>query len=283
MRRLLLIALLLVVAGTAARPRAALADGEAGLVIDYGDGRVVTYCVAFEGDRITGQELLERAGLDVNQFSGMVCAIGGVGCRHQGDFASCHCQCEDLSDCTYWAYFVQRNDGGWVYSSLGFQSQVARHGDLHGWRWGKGTAGRAPKPPALTFADVCGSARPSPTESSPPPTTSPAPPPRAGGAGSALPSPSASPERPAAPAESPSPAPTLAGGFTPLPASPSSGEGSAAAGLPSPTFAPAEEPGSAGSGGVPVRRLAAFGALAGVLAAAIAAAALIRRSRRDSG
>ncbi|GBD24671.1 hypothetical protein HRbin29_02353 [bacterium HR29] len=279
MRRLFRAVLPVAVACVAALPLAALADGEAGLVIDYGDGRVETYCVAFEGDRITGQELLERAGLDVNQFSGMVCAIDGVGCRHQGNFASCHCQCEDLSDCTYWAYFVQRNDGGWVYSSLGFQSQVARHGDLHGWRWGKGTAGSAPKPPPLTFADVCGGAGPSPTGSPPPASGSPAPPPTTG-AGAVSPSPAASP---ASGEESPSPEPTLAGGFTPLPASPTAGEHAGAPELPSPTFAPAEERAPAGSDRLPVGRLAAFGGLAGALAAAIAVAALARRSRRGDG
>jgi len=258
-------------------PAAARADGEAGLVIDYGDGRVETYCIAFQGDHITGQELLERAGLDVNQFSGMVCAIGGVGCRPQGNFASCHCQCEDLSDCTYWAYFVQRNDGGWVYSSLGFLSQVARNGDLHGWRWGKGTSGSAPKPPALTFADVCGQPASSPTAAAPPATpSSPAATTNERPGASASPEVSPTASQPASP--SPSPAGTLAGGYTPLPASPTMSD---AGSPPAALTAPAAVGERSASGGVPVARLAAFGGVVGVLAAAIALAAVVRRRPTD--
>lgn len=263
---------------TAALPAFARADGEAGLVIDYGDGRVETYCVAFEGDRITGDQLLERAGVDVNQFSGMVCAIEGVGCRHRGNFPSCHCQCEDLADCTYWAYFVQRNNGGWVRSSLGFLSQVARHGDLHGWRWGKGTAEAATAPPSFTFAEICG--HPATTPTTAPSSEAPASPPADVTATTAPGMPA--PADTAVPTTAPiTAAPSFTGEFTPVPSSPPMtpglGHTETALSSPSELADTREEEG----GRVPVARLAAFGAIATLLAGATIAASFVRRRHRD--
>ena len=45
----------------------ASADGEVGLVIQEG-GEATTYCIAYTGDGITGEELLERAGLTVQDI-----------------------------------------------------------------------------------------------------------------------------------------------------------------------------------------------------------------------
>lgn len=255
-------------AALAAGAGVARADGEAGLYIDYGNGRVETYCIAFEGESITGQELLERAGVEVNQFSGMVCAIDGVGCRHQGNFKSCHCQCEDLSNCTYWAYFVQRNDGGWVTSPLGFLSQVARDGDMHAWVWAVGTTGRAPPPPPMTFASVCGErAEPRPAATLPAPA-----------AATAFPTAPEAP--PTASAEATTTLPSE-GGFTPVPTTAMmSGAGSATPTvvLPTSPARPDEE-----EGGVPVARLASFTTVAALLVGAIVAAALFGRRRSLRG
>lgn len=255
-------------AALAAGAGVARADGQAGLYIDYGNGRVETYCVAFEGESITGQELLERAGVEVNQFSGMVCAIDGVGCRHQGNFKSCHCQCEDLSDCTYWAYFVQRNDGGWVTSPLGFLSQVARDGDMHAWVWAVGTTGRAPPPPPMTFASVCGERAETRPAATVPPT----------GAATAFPTASGAP--PTASAEATTALPNE-GGFTPVPSTAvSSGAGSATATVVLPTVParPEEE-----DGGVPVARLGSFATVSALLVGAILLAAVVGRRRSLRG
>ncbi len=141
----------------------AIAEGpEAGLVVDYGSGRVETVCVAFEGDSIAGDELLARAGFDVNAFSGLVCAIGETGCEHSGSFDSCTCECRSGGDgCVYWAFFSRsRDEAGWRYSSLGLRALEAESGDLQGWRWGSGAPGAAPAPPPLSFEDVCGGVTP---------------------------------------------------------------------------------------------------------------------------
>lgn len=133
------------------------ADGEAGLVIHWGDGRVSTHCIAFGGDSITGDEMLERAGYNINQFSGLVCSIGGVGCQHSGSFDSCTCECQSGGDdCVYWSFFEQPYGATWRYSALGAFIARAEDGELHGWQWGEGGPASAPVPPATSFEAVCG-------------------------------------------------------------------------------------------------------------------------------
>ena len=137
----------------------ALADGEAGIVIDYGDGRVETACIAFSGDGIAGEELLRRVGADVNHFSGLVCSIDDLGCQHSGSFDSCTCECGSGGPCVYWAFFSRAyEDDAWRYSSLGFRALDAKDGDLQAWRWGEGVPGSAPAPALISFEDICGHA-----------------------------------------------------------------------------------------------------------------------------
>jgi hypothetical protein len=177
--------------------QAASADGEAGVVIDYG-GHVEAFCIGFTGESITGEQLLQRAGKDVGQVPpGLVCAIDGTGCTGAHDYNSCLCQCQG-SNCVYWSFF-QRAYGaaGWVYSAQGFRLARARDGDLHGWRWGAGTGTSAPPPAGVTFEQVCGHApqggataatatSPPPSPTSPPPA-SPVPTPAGAAASTASP------------------------------------------------------------------------------------------------
>lgn len=173
-------------------PATALADGEAGLVIDWGDGRVTDHCIAFEGDGISGDELLSRAGYSVNDFSGLVCGIQGQGCEHSGSGSSCLCECPSGgADCTYWGFFTK--DAGapdWQYSFMGYRSQAASDGDMHGWIWGRGGPSSAPPPPDVPFESVCGASASQPTAATtvspdvtpPPVTTIPSPEPDHGDA-----------------------------------------------------------------------------------------------------
>lgn len=155
-RRLPLLAwILLVAVGFATTARA---DGEAGLVIQEG-GEVTTFCVAFSGDGITGQDLLKKAGIGVDAFGGgsglAVCSLGNTGCKDSGSFTSCFCQCQG-GDCTYWAFFTRQNGKNWVYSSMAFNLLKATDGDVHGWKWGKGAANSAPAPQDIAFSQICG-------------------------------------------------------------------------------------------------------------------------------
>lgn len=149
--------LLLVLASLAASTTAASADGEGGLVIDFGNGQTQTFCLAFTGSDMSGQQALQKAGVSVSQFSGLVCSLDGTGCQQSGTFDSCTCQCKSGgSDCTYWAFFSQRYGASWVYSATGYQLARVKDGDLQAWKWGKGSVSSAPPPAGLTFEQVCG-------------------------------------------------------------------------------------------------------------------------------
>lgn len=151
---------------------AALAEGpEAGLVVDYGDGRVETHCVPLGGaESVSGDELLALAGLEINELAGLLCAIGDAGCEHEGTFDSCTCECDRGGGdaCVYWALFSRGpDDDRWRYAATGMYGLRAADGDLHGWSWGEGGPGRGDAPPPLTFADVCGA--PAVSAAAPPP------------------------------------------------------------------------------------------------------------------
>src|SRR5690606_31072842 len=71
----------------------------AGLIVNYGDGRVSYVVVPFEEEQINGVELLERSGIDVVTvgFGGMgdaVCQIDDTGCSVD-DCRSRMCQTSD--------------------------------------------------------------------------------------------------------------------------------------------------------------------------------------------
>lgn len=198
--------------------RSAAADGgEAGLVIQHGDGEVETYCVAFEGDGLTGDDLLRAAGVSFEQVSGLVCTIGGKegeGCPGASSLQSCTCQCRTGGDgCRYWSFFTKAPDEPWIYSASGFTFQRAKAGSMQAWRWGEGGPSSAPPPVEITFSQVCGSRSPPAA-----PTPGPSRPPEASTPAAGPPSPTRadvepSSQRPAPSAthtpSSPTPAPTL--------------------------------------------------------------------------
>ena len=154
-RSLLLAAAFVLATGFATLARA---DGEAGIVIQEGD-QVTTYCVAFSGDGITGQDLLKKVGISIEAYGGgsglAVCALNQTGCQDASSFTSCFCKCQG-GDCTYWAFFTRQYGKGWVYSTLAFNLLKAKDGDVHGWKWGKGSLNNAPAPQDITFNQICG-------------------------------------------------------------------------------------------------------------------------------
>ncbi|MCE7927635.1 MAG: hypothetical protein HUU14_11960 [Dehalococcoidia bacterium] len=235
--------------------------GEAGLVVQHGDGTTETFCVAFDGNSIRGDELLRRAGVTVEQFGGLVCSLGtrpDEACPAASSFESCTCKCKG-AECIYWAFFTRSYGKEWVYSALGFAAQAAKNGDLQAWKWGKGTPMSAPAPANITFEQVCG--HPPAAASSPAPTSHPSSP--------AAPSPENSPpagavatsEPSAAVTSGPSPTHTATAGLsTPPPGS-----------SPSPVRPLPAGPGDASSGGQPTG-VAVFAAVVAGLAIAIAGA-----------
>jgi hypothetical protein len=167
-------------------------------VIEHSSGQLLTRCVAFAEDQITGMQLIQRSGVEYQaQTFG---AMGSAICQLDGEPGAVPSNCFGTG--AYWQYF-HRQGASWQQSALGGSSSVLHDGDMDGWHYAAGAA----QPPAnLTFATVCASPvvpPPSATHSAPANAAPalPAPTPLA----TASPSPSASP---AIEALAPSPSPT---------------------------------------------------------------------------
>ena len=107
----------------------------------HGAGPVITVCVAFTEDSITGAQLLDRSGVQYGSgYSGQaVCQVDHEPAQYP---PSCL-----TASAPYWAMFVSRGGGSWVYSSTGFSSQTFRDGDAEGFRYeGQGDKTCPPAP-----------------------------------------------------------------------------------------------------------------------------------------
>ncbi|MCS6845928.1 MAG: ECF transporter S component [Caldilineales bacterium] len=183
------LASLVALAGGTLTPAPAVAQegqpSRAGLVVDFGNGTVITRCVDLgPSGQATGEQLLRAAGLSLTaEYSAMgaaICSIEGVGCNYP--MQPCWCQCTS-SPCVYWIYYYLAN-GQWVYSNLGASSRIVRAGDVDGWVWGAGTSNQGALPPVRTFAEICAAPTPTPTPTAtatptPLPTDTPTPSPTA--------------------------------------------------------------------------------------------------------
>jgi hypothetical protein len=122
-----------------------LAESRAGLAIFSGDGTVFTACVTFEGDSISGLDLLQQSGLNMETATNpnqgaAVCKIREVGCPA----SDCFCSMPN-----YWAYW-QLAENGWAYASTGADQSKVEDGNVNAWSWGSGN------PPALiSFQNIC--------------------------------------------------------------------------------------------------------------------------------
>ncbi|HQE93728.1 MAG TPA: hypothetical protein PLH19_02480 [Anaerolineae bacterium] len=127
------------------------APNRAGLIVVHGDGRVLTRCVTFTEERISGVTLLQRSGLPLDANHGplgsAVCTLNGEGCPA----ADCFCACQS-TPCIYWNYFHRHADGSWAYSGMGAVAWMLGDGDVDAWVWGDGTT----LPPDLTLDAICG-------------------------------------------------------------------------------------------------------------------------------
>jgi hypothetical protein len=115
------------------------------VIVQHGDGSLVTRCVTFSEPHLTGYQILTRSGLDVvaavGPLGAAICAIEGEGCEAH------NCFCSSPPD--YWSYWKLVN-GEWVYSQMGANSAQVHHGSVEGWTWGPGNP-----PPMISFTDVC--------------------------------------------------------------------------------------------------------------------------------
>jgi len=126
----------------------------AALVIQHASGSVITRCVAFAEDQITGLQLVERSGVqyDVQSFG----SIGSATCQLDREPVTVPPGC--FGSGPYWQYFHGRG-AGWQTSALGASSSGLHDGDMDGWRYAVG-ANQAPR--VVAFASVCGAPAPPP-------------------------------------------------------------------------------------------------------------------------
>ena len=126
----------------------------AALVIKHTSGSVITRCVAFAEDQITGLQLVERSGVqyEAQNFG----SIGGAMCQLDREPSTVPPGC--FGSGPYWQYF-HRQAGGWQSSAFGASSSVLHDGDMDGWRY---AVGMNQAPGNVAFAAVCITAAPPP-------------------------------------------------------------------------------------------------------------------------
>ncbi|MBN1995207.1 MAG: hypothetical protein JW953_21135 [Anaerolineae bacterium] len=175
------VGLLLGLIGLAVGIEAALGQASApnrvGLLVVHGNGLVIKRCIEFSEPQITGYEVLEYSGLDLNVdvtngTGSAICRIDNEGCTYPEE--ECFCQCSGGSACVFWSYWHLIN-GQWQFSQMGAGGYNVSNGEVEGWLWGGGTAEGAAQPPVINFDEICpplSTATPTPTHT---PTLTPLP------------------------------------------------------------------------------------------------------------
>lgn len=115
------------------------------LVVQFDNEKILTRCIETNGKELTGQDVLQLAGLDLDLYYDAnqdvaVCKVNGQGC----EASACFCQFPD-----YWSYWHMHVEE-WVYSGRGSSSSMVQAGSVEGWRWGDG----AP-PSKISYEQIC--------------------------------------------------------------------------------------------------------------------------------
>lgn len=124
----------------------------AGLIVDYGDGKVSYAVIPFDEEEINGLDLLNRSGLDVVSvgFGGLgdaVCQVGDTGCSVD-DCRTRMCQTSDRES-PFWQFSKLENDE-WLFVATGASGAKVRDGDVYAWSW----TGTEPELPVMTLDDL---------------------------------------------------------------------------------------------------------------------------------
>ncbi|MEM9292200.1 MAG: hypothetical protein AAGD01_11005 [Acidobacteriota bacterium] len=136
----------------------AAAQNQAGVVVDFGDGKIQPVCVKFSSSTIDGVQLLQLAGFELDTEEGdygtEICSINELGCN---DPKPCFCQCSgDGEPCIDWNYWLleEKNDKArWTFSQDGPSDVKVKNNDVNGWVWGPY---KQDQPPLLTIDQICG-------------------------------------------------------------------------------------------------------------------------------
>ena len=112
------------------------------VVVEHLSGRSLQDCVAFSGDVIDGQTLMDRSGVEYQAKS---LSSGKVVCQVDNEpkaFSQCFPQNQP-----YWALFVESN-GAWSSAPGGYANVRLHNGEALGWHYVPAYA-PAPAPPPL--------------------------------------------------------------------------------------------------------------------------------------
>ncbi len=99
------------------------------MVVDLGNGNVLTRRVTFTEPTLNGLQVLQRSGLNLEivtySFGAAVCSIEGVGCPA----TNCFCNPDKFWGYLYW-------DDGWQGYPTGPSGSTVANGGIEGWAWG---------------------------------------------------------------------------------------------------------------------------------------------------
>ena len=127
----------------------------AAIIVRFDDETIVSRCVDFSEEEITGYEGLRLAGFSIDAGfaaqGGKVCRINETGCPAD----DCFCQCQGGPDCVYWSYW-HMDEEAWSYSMVGATSYRIKDGSIDGWSWGPGNVNQAIEPPLISYDEICG-------------------------------------------------------------------------------------------------------------------------------
>jgi hypothetical protein len=115
------------------------------VVVEHAGGKSIQKCVGFDGDRISGDDLMTRSGVEfqTQTFSGTgkaVCQIDNEPAQYSECFPK---------DKPYWALYVDQGSGGWQQAQTGYTQVSLKNGDALGWEYESATASPPPPPPPL--------------------------------------------------------------------------------------------------------------------------------------
>lgn len=128
---------------------------EAGILIDYGDGRTTWLWVPFEEPEIKVIDLLARTEIEMVTvgFGGMgeaICQIDDTGCPA----ADCRTRmCQTTSSSPFWR-FLKLSGDEWAFMGAGVSGTTATNGDIYALSW----SAEAPDLPIVSIDDVASKA-----------------------------------------------------------------------------------------------------------------------------
>ncbi len=137
MKTFLLILLIVLLPGSCLANRAAVA-------ILHSTGNIASKCVPFDEDKMTGLELLTRAGLNPVADRGFITEIDGEKAQDSTAISSSN---------DYWFYYINPSGGNWEFSQSGAANSTVVNGQTDGWQIGGKAIYDGLK--NLHFSDIC--------------------------------------------------------------------------------------------------------------------------------